>query len=81
MSTYNIDFYEEISKIIPKLSSNIIKCTLYLFFCLYIEDVEVKVKRKKLYSINKIRKSEVFAWVRDCFIQRRHQKIIEDRHC
>ena len=32
MSTHNIGFYEEISKIISQLSSNIIKYTLYLFF-------------------------------------------------
>ena len=30
-STQNIDFHEEISKIIPKLSSNIIKYAHYLF--------------------------------------------------
>ena len=34
MSTHNIGFYEEISKIIPKLSSNIIKYAPYLFLCL-----------------------------------------------
>ena len=33
MSTHNIGFYEEISKIIPYLSSNIIKYAPYLFFC------------------------------------------------
>ena len=32
MSTNNIGFYEEISKIIPELSSNIIKYAPYLFF-------------------------------------------------
>ena len=32
MSTHNIGFYEEISKIITKLSSNIIKYAPY-FFC------------------------------------------------
>ena len=31
MSTHNIGFYEEISKIIPELSSNIIKYALYLW--------------------------------------------------
>ena len=35
MSTHNIGFYEEISKIITKLSSNIIKYAPY-FFCWYI---------------------------------------------
>ena len=33
MSTHNIGFYEEISKIIPELSSNI-KYAPDLFFCL-----------------------------------------------
>ena len=33
MSTHNIGFYEEISKIISELSLNIIKYALYLFFC------------------------------------------------
>ena len=32
MSTHNIGFYEEISKIIPSLSLNIIKYALYLLF-------------------------------------------------
>ena len=32
MSTHNIGFYEEISKIISELSSNIIKYAPYLFF-------------------------------------------------
>ena len=32
MSTHNIGFYEEISKIIPELTSNIIKYAPYLFF-------------------------------------------------
>ena len=35
MSTHNIGFYEEMSKIIPELSSDIIKYTPYLFFCSY----------------------------------------------
>ena len=35
MSTYNIGFYEEISKITSKSSSN--THTLYLFFCTYSE--------------------------------------------
>ena len=34
MSTHNIGFYVEISKIISLLSSNIIKYALYLFFFL-----------------------------------------------
>ena len=33
MSTHNIGFYEEIIKIIPYLSSNIIKYASYLIFC------------------------------------------------
>ena len=33
MSTHNIGFYEEISKIITQVSPNIIKYTPYLFFC------------------------------------------------
>ena len=33
MSTHNIGFYEEISKIITELSSNIIKYTPYFFCC------------------------------------------------
>ena len=33
MSTHNIGFYEEMAKNIFQLSSNIIKYTLYLFFC------------------------------------------------
>ena len=33
VSTHNIGFYEEISKIIPLLSSNITKYTPYLVFC------------------------------------------------
>ena len=33
MSTHNIGFYEEISKIVPKLSSNIIIYAPYLFLC------------------------------------------------
>ena len=33
MSTHNVGFYEEMEKIISQLSSNIVKYTLYLFFC------------------------------------------------
>ena len=33
MSTHNIGFYEEISKIITYLSSNIIKYAPYFFYC------------------------------------------------
>ena len=35
MSTHNIGFYEEISKIIFELSSNIIKYAPYFFCCLH----------------------------------------------
>ena len=34
MSTHNIDFYEDLTKIIFQLSSNIIKYAPYFFFCL-----------------------------------------------
>ena len=34
MSTHNIGFYEEISKIITKLSSNILKYAPYFFSCI-----------------------------------------------
>ena len=33
MSTHNIGFYEDLTKIILQLSSNFIKYTPYLFFC------------------------------------------------
>ena len=36
MSTYNKVFYEEMAKIIFQLSSNIIKYTLNLFFCVWV---------------------------------------------
>ena len=36
MSTHNIGFYEEISKIITKLSSNIIKYAPYFFQSIYM---------------------------------------------
>ena len=39
MSTHNIDFYEEISKIITELSSNIIKYTPNLLIWEYIDKV------------------------------------------
>ena len=35
MSTHNIGFYEDLTKIIFELSSNIIKYTPYFFCCLY----------------------------------------------
>ena len=56
MSTHNICFREEISNIISKLSSNIIKYVPYLFFCYcrsvmftsdeYSSDQKVKSKNK-----------------------------------
>ena len=36
MSTHNIGFREEMTKIIVQLSSNIIKYALYLFFCFIV---------------------------------------------
>ena len=36
MSTHNIGFYEDFTKIILQLSSNIIKYAPYLFFCIII---------------------------------------------
>ena len=44
MRTYNIGFYEEISKITSKLSSN--TCTLYLFLCTYSEIIPNSSKQR-----------------------------------
>ena len=38
MSTHNIGFYEELTKIIFELSSNIIKYAPYFFFCQFASD-------------------------------------------
>ena len=35
MSTHNIGFYADSTKIIFQLSSNFIKCAPYLFFCIF----------------------------------------------
>ena len=37
MSTHNIGFYEDLTKIIFELSSNIIKCAPYFFCCVIIQ--------------------------------------------
>ena len=42
MSTHNICFYEEISKIITKLSSNIIKYAPYFFCCFFITEDQIR---------------------------------------
>ena len=44
MSTYNIGFYEDLTKIIFQLSSNIIKYAPYLFFCLSYKDEKTRVQ-------------------------------------
>ena len=36
MSTHNIGFYEDLTKIIFELSSNIIKYSPYFFYCDYV---------------------------------------------
>ena len=36
MSTHNIDFYEDLTKIIFELSSNIIKYAPYFFCCIWL---------------------------------------------
>ena len=36
MSTHNIGFYEDLTKIVFELSSNIIKYAPYFFFCLCV---------------------------------------------
>ena len=42
MSTHNIGFYEEVSKLISELSLNIIKYAPYLFFCFVLGNEEVE---------------------------------------
>ena len=42
MSTHNIGFYEDLTKIIFELSSNIIKYAPY-FFCCTTDDLKVKI--------------------------------------
>ena len=39
MSTHNVGFYEEMTKIIFQLSSNIIEYAPYLFFCMYFSSL------------------------------------------
>ena len=41
MSTHNIGFYEDLTKIIFEISSNIIKYAHYFFCCITIELVKV----------------------------------------
>ena len=45
MSTHNIVFYEEISKIITELSSDIIKYAPYFFCCLMYHTIKVRGNR------------------------------------
>ena len=53
MSTHNIGFYEEISRIISQLSSDIIKYAPYLFFCYmqYMSIIRHAITRRFLYAI------------------------------
>ena len=68
MSTHNIGFYEEISKIITQLSSNIIKYAPYFFCCLvwhYVVDWDNKPHSKfnKVYNMSLIiRKPTICPW-------------------
>ena len=41
MSTHNIGFYEDLTEIILKLSSNIIKYAPYFFFCEFASTVDL----------------------------------------
>ena len=50
MSTHNIGFYEEISKIIPQLSSNI-KYEPYLCYCEYLHKMFLVRVDKNYHSI------------------------------
>ena len=44
MSTHSIGFYEDLTKIIFELSSNIIKYTPYFFCCLYDKNHCLRVR-------------------------------------
>ena len=48
MSTHNIGFYEDLTKIIFELSSNIIKYAPYFFCCKYMSSV----KRKTVFWVS-----------------------------
>ena len=58
MSTHNIYYYEEISKIIPKLSTNIIKYPSYLIhICVSGEMVFSVLGQTEIYGVKNITSS------------------------
>ena len=51
MNTHNIGFYEDLTKIIFELSSNIIKYAPYSFCYYYISTINIKISSLYLVSV------------------------------
>ena len=56
MSTHNIGFYEDMTKIIFKLSSNIIKYAPYFFCCLSIQSCFLGLYQFSKYLFHSLQK-------------------------